>query len=536
MEQIINSILQKKQLRYITKEYLGNRLYKQILLKTTFLDNVKLSERLYCIINNITEHPICPYCKIKTYNSFKGINTPVDKYKNKYCCVSHSRKRKFKTQQICQNPNCNNEVKTNINLYCSRECYKICSDIALQKRRQSNLQKYGTNNVSQNINVLNQIKQTKLNKYGDCNYNNPDATRLSRYKTTYKSLEKFKDKIIPLFTEEEFVGIGYHNLYKWKCVKCGNEFKWWYNMGYLPKCHICNPNLTGISKEEKEIVDYIKMIYNGNIIENTKKVINPLELDIYIPEKKIAIEYNGLFWHSEGQGKERKYHLNKTLMCKKQNISLIHIFEDEWVYKKQIVKNRLKHILGLSKYTIYGRKCIIKKINTNIKNKFVNKYHLQKNDKSQIKLGAFYKNRLVAVMTFSSFRPALGRYKETNSYELVRFCTIGNFKIIGIASKLLKYFERKYNPIKVISYADKRWSEGDLYYQLGFELTKTNPPSYWYFMNNSEPKRYHRYGFRKDVIKEKYTYNNSLTEFKNMQLNGFDRVWDCGTYCFEKVY
>ena len=176
----------------------------------------------------------------------------------------------------------------------------------------------------------------------------------------------------------------------------------------------------------------------------------------------VGFEYNGLFWHSEKMGKSKNYHLDKQNLAKKNGIKLYHIFSDEWIKNKEIVKSKIKNILGLSGKKIYARKCEIKEITTEEKNKFLLKNHIQGIDKSTHKIGAFYGEELVAVMTFSALRNVLGSKKEDNHFELVRF---SSNNVVGIASKLLKYFVKKYNPDKIISYADKRWTldENNLY-------------------------------------------------------------------------
>jgi len=211
----LNKILQTKQLRYISSKYLGKELYETTINSTDFLEEGHpLSERIYCIINDISSHPKCPYCNQLTHGSFGGIKTDTEKYLNKYCSISHGRKDQKKPKHKCENPYCYNLVSENINHYCSRECYQICSDIALEKRIKTNIHKYGTENVSQSNNVIKKIKQTKLDKYGDESYNNPEANKIQRYKTTFKNLERFNNIIIPLFNEDEFIGTGYNNIYK----------------------------------------------------------------------------------------------------------------------------------------------------------------------------------------------------------------------------------------------------------------------------------------------------------------------------------
>jgi hypothetical protein len=143
-------------------------------------------------------------------------------------------------------------------------------------------------------------------------------------------------------------------------------------------CKLCLDGI-GSSKFEDEIENFL---INNNIEtkRNSRKVISPKELDIFISEYKIAIEFNGLYWHSEiSGGKDKNYHLNKTEECKKRNIQLIHIFEDEYDNKKNIIEHKLKHILNISKAPrIYARKCTIKEIDASTKNKFLNEVNNSK--------------------------------------------------------------------------------------------------------------------------------------------------------------
>jgi len=193
-------------------------------------------------------------------------------------------------------------------------------------------------------------------------------------------------------------------LIKVRCKICNNIFETTYfdiQRRNNSRCPICFPCYK--SSGEIELLNFIKSIESSEIIENDRTILNGKELDIFIPSKNIAIEFDGLYWHSEEQGKDKFYHLNKTLECEKQNIQLIHIFEDEWLFKQDIVKSRLKQILQLNNnlLKIHARKCIIKEITPDIKNSFLEKYHIQGKDCSNIKLGAFYNDELISIMTFS---------------------------------------------------------------------------------------------------------------------------------------
>jgi len=295
------------------------------------------------------------------------------------------------------------------------------------------------------------------------------------------------------------------------------------------RCPICNSN--GVSVAEKLLFKTISSYYNNTlIIENDRSIITPYELDIVIPDKKIAIEYCGLYWHSELAGKDRNYHLNKLNLCNEKGYKLITVFEDEWLLKKDIVISRLKNILGIDDNItrLYARLCVVKEISTNEASTFCSKYHLQGYNGSSIKLGLFYDNELVSVMTFSKQSISKGSYHTNGVWELQRFCSKTNHIIIGGSSKLLKYFERTYQWKKIISYADRRWSDGNLYDKLNFKFEYYTKCNYWYFSEREYPRRRHRFTLRK---------SSSMvtgTEWQNRINEGWDRIWDCGNLKYVK--
>ena len=265
---------------------------------------------------------------------------------------------------------------------------------------------------------------------------------------------------------------------------------------------------------------------NEEIIPNDRKIINPLELDIYIPNKNIAFEYDGLYYHSEQINPDKFYHVNKTNICKDKGIRLIHIFEDEWIYNRDIVEERIKYILNVKKDVkkIYARKCEIRPIDFKTKNIFLNKYHIQGSDKSIIKLGAFYNDELISVMTFSKGNISKGSKYIEGVWELNRFCSDYNYLVIGIASKLLNYFKSNYEWNEIFTYADLRWSCGDLYQTLGFTLKHISQPNYWYI---KDYKRIHRFNLRKKSDEPK-NVPEKLLRFNE----GYMIVYDCGNIKF----
>lgn len=292
-------------------------------------------------------------------------------------------------------------------------------------------------------------------------------------------------------------------------------------------------NIGKQSKEEIELVDFIKTIYSGEIQTSVRGVIPNGEIDIYLSELKIGIEYNGLYWHSEKGGRFKDYHINKLTKANDIGIRLIQIFSDEWMNKKEIIKEKIKSILSNNHTKIFARKCIIKEISSKDKNTFLNQNHIQGEDRSMVKLGLFYNNELVGVMSFSKPRISLGGKKTTeNIYELSRYATSCN--IIGGASKLIKYFIKYYSPSKIYSYSDNRWTDpnNNMYLKIGFTKEKQSTPNYFY--TKDYLKRIHRYNFNKFRLKQMGA-DISKTEHEIMKGLGYTRVWDCGSTKFTLV-
>ena len=325
--------------------------------------------------------------------------------------------------------------------------------------------------------------------------------------------------------------------YKFICEICKNdEIYLDVNNGKLPICRTCNPITTSIG--ETEILQYIKNNFADFKIESgNRNILSGQELDIYIPEKKIAIEFNGIYWHSESNGKDKSYHMDKTLECEKQGIRLIHVFENEWIDKRDIVKSKLLNILGKHKESIYARKCSIKIPTKKEKLNFLNENHIQGNDSSSIYYGLYFKDKLVSIMTFGKLRISMGnRNRNIGEYELYRFASILNHNIVGAASKLLAHFVKNNNPEKIITYADRRWSsKQNMYGKIGFSFIGETKPNYWYFHKNDCLSLLHRFNFAKYKLKGKFeTFNQNLTEYENMKTNGYNRIWDCGHLKYEK--
>lgn len=283
---------------------------------------------------------------------------------------------------------------------------------------------------------------------------------------------------------------------------------------------------------EREIESLLRQNYSGDIIINSREAIPSKELDFYIPQYNLGIEFNGLFWHTE-EVKGRNYHLEKTKDCIERGIKLLHIFEDEWLDKKEIWESIILHRLQSSPTTIFSRNCSIQKIeNSNLVNDFLVENHLQGAVRTPLlSYGLFNSGILVSLMSFGS-----SRFNKNFPWEIVRFCNKKFHNIPGAAQRLFKHFCAEQKPTSIISYADRRYSDGGLYKSLGMELSGTSQPNYFY-IHKYKTKRYSRLAFQKhklETILE--NYDPSLSESQNMIANGYSRIYDCGNLVFAKSF
>lgn len=286
-----------------------------------------------------------------------------------------------------------------------------------------------------------------------------------------------------------------------------------------------------ISSYETEILNFLKENEEDSFISSAKHLNDITEIDLLSEKLKIGIEFNGLYWHSSLY-KTDDYHLTKTERMNQLGYHLIHIFEDEWLLRKEICKSIILSHIGKIKKKIYARKCSIKEIDSKESSAFLNDNHIQGNVNSSIRLGLFYNDELVSVMTFGVLRKALGHNVKNGHYEMYRFCNKINTTNIGAASKLLSYFEKKYNPKKLLTYADRRWFVGTLYERLGFNYIANTTINYFYVKGT---KRYNRFTFRKNMlVRDGFDINK--TERQIMLERGYNRVYDCGCSRWEKTY
>lgn len=418
------------------------------------------------------------------------------------------------------------KIKTTLKNYGVQNPFQ--SEEIKDKIKNSNLIKYGFDHPMKSEDIINKCKETALYKWGVDNY-----TKTDEYKKTmfdkYHNCD-IKTNLNSDINYIKYIGFG---KYEMNC-DCGKEHNYITNSHLYharkgiknKQCTVCYKVEDTQSFKETEIFEFIRSIYNGEIIRSYR---DGLEIDIYLPELNIGFEFNGLYWHSE-LFKQKNYHLDKLNHFKKRDIRIINIWEDDWSFKCDIIKSQIRNWIGISDNKIFARKCKIEEIkDVKLIKSFLNDSHIQGYVSSSLKLGLFYEGELVSLMTFDHFE---GRKKmQDNEWNLSRFCNKLNVNVIGGASKLLNYFIKLKNPTRIISFADKSWSNGSLYFKLGFELSSTSYPNYSYFIDK---RRVNKQRYKKSNL-VKIGYDKSLSESKIMEDEfGSYKIFDCGQLKFEK--
>lgn len=296
---------------------------------------------------------------------------------------------------------------------------------------------------------------------------------------------------------------------------------------------------TFTSKAQKSICDFINSL-GISTKSNDKKLLKGVEIDILMSELKLGIEFNGLLYHSELFGKKKwDFHKNKTDLMNSAGYKLIHIFEDDWDYKQDIVKSKLMHICKKTPNKIHSRKCLIKLCTTQEKETFLVQNHLLGPDSSNVSIGAYYNDDLVAVMTFDNKRKMQVKQNDVDSYELKRFAIKNLHSIPGVANRMIKHFINSFKPTSIISFAEKTWTNGieeNLYSKNNFTKVADLRPDYKYFNRKEhKPIRLHKFQFGKQSLKKMFpnVFKDEKTEWEIMQECNYDRVWDCGKIKYE---
>jgi hypothetical protein len=373
-------------------------------------------------------------------------------------------------------------------------------DAIREKSQDTMIEKYGVRYAFQSPELYQKHVNTHLENWGRANASQTHLTDAQYQLLTDPNQLKQELEQKSLSQVGQDTGIrksliqAYHDRYQWNIIPRNSR-----------------------SGFEDEIAKFLEQ-NNVSYQRNNRKLIAPQEVDFLI-EDQLAIEFNGLYWHSEIAGKKpRLYHQQKMRACAAKNIRLITIWDDEWTEKSQVCQSVILSLLNKNK-KIPARKCTLYTVpNSEIK-PFLNQNHLQGHSNASVNIVLKYQDQIVCAMTF-----AKSRYNKKTQWELLRAASLMGCSVQGGMSKLWSYFVQNQQPESVVSYCDRRWFTGELYQHLGFTQTVTGLPTYWY---TNYKQRFHRSGFTKKSLVSRGS-DPCLSEWAIMQSAQWDRVWDCG--------
>ena len=500
--------------------------------------------------------------KIKENNLEKyGVDhySKTDEYKEKFIQTSKTR---YGTEHPLQNAKLQNKkIQTTAERYGGNS--PTCDPAVAAKAKQSGTERYGGLGLA-SAQIKAKIDHTNLLKYGTTHPAQSEVVRqhyrdsmLQRYGGSYQhTVEgiatcisngdkagqylKFKDD------PSSYIESNYAEkpLISQLCKDLGVTDTPIYNILIR---HDCKDIIERkMSKIEHEVIEYIKYVAPGvTVIHNSKQIINPYELDIYIPDKKLGIECNPTVSHNSSFGdpwssdiKSPSYHKRKTDMCESKGIQLFHIFGYEWTHKRAIIESMIANCICATQNTVWARNTYVSQISSNECKSFLDSNHRQGNTFASIRLGLRDKksNELVSVMTFNKVRSTIGKTAKFDGYELSRFCSKLNTSVVGGASKLFKYFTTRYPDVDVVSFSDKAHTSGKLYEILGFDKVNESTPSY-VWVNMKDDTYYNRVNCQKKNLRKLF-HDDSIdvenkTEKQIMEEHGYARVFDSGTIRWE---
>lgn len=494
---------------------------KGIMNITDFLpSDSDLSRRCYHIENDLREIPICSICEQRKakwyrYNNKHGYHSCKDKM-----CIRELGSNQYET--IIENKKSEWE-----DLFDKLDDYELIeyggvNDIRYKHKECGKISNWYA------ICIKDRIKSKKTL----CTHCNPvgyDSSSEMAKREVFDIISGLDDYEIVNYIDTKNISIE-HTL-------CGNTFttnksliQYRIDNG-MSICINCEP-LHSRSSAELAIYSWLSSIYDGEIIENDKSVLSGKELDIYIPDKKVAIEFNGTYWHSTKVKEDaRNRHQYKSIQCKEKSIRLIHVWESDWIHKQGIIKSIIKNAVVGANRVIYGRKCEIKEVDTDISYEFMEDNHIQGGVYNRVRIGLYYNNELVSMMTFNPID------KRDNKWEIGRLATKLDTIVIGGANKMYRYFLKSYKPSYVLTFAFFDYFTGKVYENMGFDIVGLNKPGYFYVDRNQ--LKYNRRSFtRKRMIKKGLLRgkNDPRSEAKAMDDAGYYRIFDAGVIKYEKYY
>jgi len=400
--------------------------------------------------------------------------------------------------------------------------------------------KYGHDNPASSPEVQAKIADTMFKRYGVSHYNESWEYRKSAM-TDPTKLDEWKS-----FLDDPEAYIKTHFDHKPNYRELAdalgvNDSTIQFHLSQMGKSDLVQFTL---SYAENDIVDILKEIDPTiQIVRHDRSMIAPYELDIYLPDHKLAIEINPTLTHNSSFGaynndpKAPSYHKLKTNMCEQQGIFLFHIFGYEWSHKKEIIISMLRNLLGRNTDRIYARNCEVREVPGKEAYEFLMRNHRQGGVHSKYRYGLYYHGELVSLMTFGMMRNTLGIGGEdlSDCWELVRYCNKLNTSVVGAASKLFKYFLKRYSPARVRSFSDRAHTKGGLYQTLGFvEVSRSTENYVWVCLKTNQA--YNRVNAQKHNLRKFFhddTIDLTQTEAQIMESRGYAKVYDSGTITWQ---
>lgn len=515
---------------------------KSILNNTAFLDdagvkNIDLALRTHCITNGITEIPKCPNCGSKILRKkAKACDPNGYTMFSEFCSAKCAAASGVLKERM---------VETNLEKYGVE--FVSQTDAFIQKRNATNaerfdgghpmrsehhkekfkttmLEKYGVEYAQQSEAIKEKTKKSNFEKFG---FDNPMKNKETAEKVStalrQRNLEKgfkmgvfgFSSSAVDILSDKEKLSELYKEVPSTTAIAT--------IIGVSAETVRRRINEHGIeishtsSVMETELYEYIRSIYKGTIIRNSRKIIDGYEIDIFLPEEKIGFEFNGVYWHSSVH-KEKSYHQKKSLKCAENGILLIHVWEDDWVLKKEVVKNKIKSKLSKQEERVYARKTVVKEVERYEIEHILENYHIQGKTTASKWYALMYDGQPVATIGIKNIGDGV--------WDLVRFAS--SVSVVGGFSKLLSHFKKSNDWSEIITFAHMDYSVGGMYEKSGFERHSITQPALWYVRRGV---RHRREKFMKhklpDIMGD--LFDETMTEWENMLKIGYVRLFDAGS-------
>lgn len=453
------------------------------ILETTFFysdDEINFTKRILLVVDGINSRMICPTCSKDIDPSKRGENS------------------------------------LNFRKFCSG----VCAGVANK----------GTKHVRTKVqqkDINDKRKNTMLSTHGyEFNSQRPEVKKLlsvSKY-TTHNTIR------YDLLENREYIVDAYKTLTSTEIGEvCCCDYS--VVLDYLRKYGVdIGGDHTKTSSQQREIRDFIESL--GYTTTLNDKVLGSVDIDVYVPDMRVGIEYNGFPWHLDNFtcGKRgRSYHINKTNLADKNDIRLIHVFPHDWQSKKEIILSVIRNALHKTPTKIYGRQCKVGIVEKSVAKEFLDQNHLSGNTNFDVAIGLYRGDDLVHVTTFG-----VCRFDKKYDFEIIRSASKINVNVVGGFSKCFSHFVSTCEVgTTIMTYADRSISAGNSYVKSGFDYVGKTEPNYHYVnRDNGNFVVHSRYKFQKHKLVDFPNYDETKSEWEIMKSSGYDRFWDCGNNKF----